>query len=538
MAVAWLEVAWLTDFWCSGIASSMHIFTSKDPTAYYPDDDESWPIVYYQACPVLPYSTCGNAGGRFSATDNCCSSSLDTTTNGTWGIASGFDLVLPSTSLTDDQWNFYAPAGSSGQTYAYLVPKEQSLQNLYGFYAALYLNDGSCNDQYYGGVRYFENGTLVVYYNYFCDETSDYEVFTIPSSGSVDIQSAFMGNFTGKQFTITQGKQTKAWTIFIPYWEYSNEIKTPVEKLAVFFFAVSVLGHLAACAWAISRYIRSRRGSRLFILVSQFMWLGRAVSEIVNHYLYLPLYTQDDVVKVGWMQLIPDYLSNFATLSVVMYTAYTSRTLLSIRGVYEYIMYFFLLLLHVGLCGGRYAADACFLLFSKCTYSMREGFNVWYRYNGWWTLFMMTVYVLMKKDRKLFFLDVCKLTFKTDATFCYIFLGQIVISISYFLLIILNVSTNTFGDEKTIIAMNAPETFQESANSVLNFLMIERMNRFVRRKGGPIDGLKESAPALKTNMVSMSVSGAPTMTGANSTTTGKTNNIWSFQSNSTADQSE
>ncbi|KAJ3366140.1 hypothetical protein HDU91_001962 [Kappamyces sp. JEL0680] len=68
-----------------------------------------------------------------------------------------------------------------------------------------------------------------------------------------------------------------------------------------------------------------------------------------------------------------------------------------------------------------------------------------------------------------------------DRTFCFILIGQVVVAVSYLLLIFLTNFSNVYGSDKTAMAMNGVETFQESLHSVLNFMMVERMPFFVRR---------------------------------------------------------
>lgn len=383
-----IEMQFRSNLDCSGTASSFHIFTVANTLLGAQPSDESWPIMYWQASPVYPYVPCGNMEIPMSENENCCYSSVDTTTVGTWGIGSGYIRAFNSTSASPDL-SPYATTSAATAEYCYLAASSVSLTNLYGYVAVAVLKDEEyCSDGFFGGLRCFANGTLAVYYETNCADSPDMELYDLTSSPLAISASPLLGDFEASLIAVAAGRETVGWTTFLPYWESHATIVTPVDYLSLVCFILSVLFHLAACGWAVYRYYRGRVRARLFVLFSQILWLGRAVTEVAIYYIQTPILTTDDLYAYNWLSLSTDYLSNFATLSCVLYTAYTSKTLLNLKRDREIIMYVTLIALHIVLAGGRYADDACYLI-STCSRSLKLSLGQWYTLNGWWTLVMM-----------------------------------------------------------------------------------------------------------------------------------------------------
>lgn len=278
--IVWIETQYLTDTYCSSAPNSMRVFFTADPMATSIPSNETWPTLFSWNS-AYPYRPCGNLQSQLASTQVCCAAAYDLSVNGTAGVSSGADYVIPAFNGLDTTIFPYLYKNANGKSYCSLNASDSV--SLSGFQAILYLNDGNCNDAYNTPIRCFPNNTVVIYSGLNC--TSDSEMYSL-SSTAQDISTMYLGNITGAIYTIKGGQRTTGWVSNIAAGAaFVVPIKNAIEIMGFGCFIIALLLHSAALFWAIWTNLKAasrRKRQRMFLLMSQILWLLKVMTAMVS----------------------------------------------------------------------------------------------------------------------------------------------------------------------------------------------------------------------------------------------------------------
>lgn len=286
-----MEVQYANDTGCAGIPSAVHIFAVYNPLSDFIPSNETWPIFFSWYPNHLfrnlnyPYRSCGNLGSAVSlpSAQYCCGISYDLSINGTFGLSSGADYMIPSLTPNDTDLQNTLPLGANGQTYCYLTGLTSA--SLAGYQASLYLSDGSCMDVNELPTQCFPNGTV----NFFTGSNclgGVVESVTL-TGAATSFMTVAAGNVSGKMLTVHGGMMKTGWVMNVAATSFVLPISTIVEKIGFICYILALVGHLISILWSGKRQFERKSKQRLILLFSQILWFIAVAVDMVMVFITL-----------------------------------------------------------------------------------------------------------------------------------------------------------------------------------------------------------------------------------------------------------
>ncbi|KAJ3304380.1 hypothetical protein HDV03_002861 [Kappamyces sp. JEL0829] len=435
--------------------------------------------------------------------DQCCISSLDTSINGTLGVTSGTDILLPSSAPDEASILHYAPATANGASYCYLTALDSS--SLFTYQNILYLNDGFCVDPYYSPARCFPNGTLAFYPGTSgCEGTP--ETFDL-SSLSQELTSDYAGSFLAKIVTVGTGKTTIGWTRFAPATLLVPNFKNASEVFEIIFFILALIGMIYSCYFALRKFLKTPKPEPALLLFSQLVWVGWIILRI--YYIYAIFV---DFFKLSQFSTALSWLFNIASGSTVAYTTVIffrvltpPRTTMIAISVGMFVAHFFF-------AGGNYAK--VWEVMDGGNYMPTDGFlhwqdDNWSKLGAYWVIIMfvwdivplsLVVFKVVNQASGVPFNAVLAKIWHIDRWYIFAVLGQLGVVFLYYLCSILNTYTSVPQNDRVALAISAYQAFFLAVHSLLNCYMVVRLKVVMKNvKKGVFTTTNTSTQHLKSS---------------------------------------
>ncbi|KAJ3304379.1 hypothetical protein HDV03_002860 [Kappamyces sp. JEL0829] len=457
----WLETNSYSDEWCSTPPSSMYVFTTMNSYAENFTYTAMVPIFFYE---YWPYAA-------------------DTSINGTLGVTSGMDILLPTSAPDEAIIRGYAPTASNGASYCYLTALDSS--SLFTYQNILYLNDGFCVDPYYSPARCFPNGTLAFYPGTSgCEGTP--ETFDL-SSLSQELTSDYAGSFLAKTITIGTASTPVGWVNFVPGMYLIPNFKHPAEIFEVIFFILALLGYLYSCFFSAMKFKKSPKLEPFTMFFSQLLWVTWIILRI--YYIY-KIFDNDFVMSqvssaLGW-------LGNFATLSSVIYTSMIYFKIQASPISVKVAILLFLFASHMMFAGANYAR--IWMAMDSGNYTPSDSFLDWYDkwdlLSPYWIIIMfvwdivplsVVVFKVVNVESGVLFISVVQKIWEIDNRFILAIATQLCIVFLYYLCSILDNYTTIPYSDRVALAISAYQAFFLAAHSLLNCYMVVRLKVVMNR---------------------------------------------------------
>ncbi|KAJ3301387.1 hypothetical protein HDV03_000989 [Kappamyces sp. JEL0829] len=460
---------------------------------YTQPSTETWPIFYQfnivqLGSAVYPYTLCGNLVSPLQSFEQCCTSSLDLSATGTFGLASGFDVLINEDKTSESELAPYMPSDANGARYCYLAPSTVSA-DLFGYLDVFYLADGSCiktmdATDTIRSARCSTAGTLTLYSDDVC--TADPETLPLNATRSLFSNTTLAGSVFGKLVTIQGGTTTAGWTSFQPGTLLLPDFRNPSDLIGLLLLVLSLMGNLSRVVYAGWKYSKSRKSPMILLFVSQFMWL--AWIALIMCYYYVPFPTLEDSLV---LQIPMFWCFNLASLLSVVYTTQFFCKMTNQSRAATVAIYAGIILIHLGLAWPVYAmvaefshsfygsnADSFILLMKS------QLLKYWAIVMFVWDMVPLMLVVVLLLYRIHYGSPVWRLAYfvlTVDAAFLLLFLGQTIIVVLFYLCLYAETYSSVLANDRNTLLAAIFRAFLESLHSVLNCFMIERLGVVIEK---------------------------------------------------------
>lgn len=106
------------------------------------------------------------------------------------------------------------------------------------------------------------------------------ESITLTKNASTFVTST-AGTISGKMLTIRGGIKGTGWVTNVATNTFALPTTTPVEIIGLVSYILALVGHSISIWWSGKRQYEKKSRQRLFLFVSQFLWFGEVVAEMV-----------------------------------------------------------------------------------------------------------------------------------------------------------------------------------------------------------------------------------------------------------------
>ncbi|KAJ3305300.1 hypothetical protein HDV03_001593 [Kappamyces sp. JEL0829] len=487
-SLPWMEAQWLTNDYCTGVPNSFHVFYAD--VGDWGSNGQIYPGIYYLGS-HYPFNPCGSNPASSPLSGNCCTSSLDVSARGSRGVLSGTDYPLDTLNMSDAALSSHLTHNANGYIYCYLSAADPDSQLFDSFSSVLYLNDGSCIDEYTYPVSCSRDGVVTFYANPHCQDP----LHTLPlTDESTFYPHTPAGNVTARLLEVTGASEAIGWVEYEPALKLFPTFKNPLEIVSVGFWILTLLLHTICVAWAAIHYRRTPKGILIFIVFSQVLWLVRAVSFMVY------IYCDAAQLAIDWFCLLANASYGWATLTSVSYTFVAFNRIIDPPRWVKAVVVAVLASLHVGLLGGYYAAPLFSIilegnpsLYYKSTFNQllyRILWNELVPLNTYWqvVVFVWNTAVLLWITRKCLAASyrrpaslLAHTLYRVDPKLCKSLVALVLCVVCYAGIVLIMSCSTVLQNDRTFNSFGSSCFFFEALHGVLSLAVCYRLPQLPRK---------------------------------------------------------
>ncbi|KAJ3000281.1 hypothetical protein HDV02_006492 [Globomyces sp. JEL0801] len=441
---SYFQSVWLTGN-CKNEPSAMYIFSENNPTKAYQFVVEEY-----------AYSTCGNnPKQKFSG---CCYSSLNISQSIYQSIShQAINLESSTSKLT------LAPKTANGVTYCHLITSNSTVQE------SFYRPGTACYD---GQYKCSYSNQLQI----FPEDKCQGNPTTLPLSNQLESKVIpKIGPVSYRTFVFQEGKEVFTWTAYTPSTLLIPDYSVSLEVIENLSFGLANIGAIVTIVYLFLKYYQKRTSYLYWLFVSQIMWFLWIFTHTYYYNVIFPTYQ-----SMLWFSQIKNSLFGLATLAtVVNSTTFLLAFHIVKRKSLQFLWYLLVLIVHIILCGGKYFD------YFRLQQSSDSFLKQWQDLAIIWIVllfgynilpsFYISISILRIDSKHPTVFHVLSDLFKVDKKFLFMMIVQLLITICYFAMSIVQNLTEFFGNDRQWLAINGPITLCFVFHSILNCLFIEHV---------------------------------------------------------------